>query len=308
MAEVPLAQLQQELRARDLVEPGRVIDLSPTGQKRSLYLLRRREIRDNGENYRQRLPDIPGLAASILQHGLLENLVAIELPEWERSAENEQWVELKAGSRRLAAIDFLIERGKWHPDQPIPTLLLETDGFWENLTENVQRLDAEPWEIGRRLSEAASGGLHNKEIAARIGKSPGYVSRFIAIGTGIAPETIVYLREQRLKLPLLRLQQLASIKGRFGDPDGPAQIKAIQRYKMRGPRKRREVKTNVHAFAQRLEHMRSEMPVPRLIRPIVEAIINYLELGARPNFKHLHAELLGERVRVFGDEPEAETP
>ena len=97
------ASLQHELRQRDLVEPGRVIDLSATGQKRSLYLLRRREIRDNGTNYRDRLPDIPGLAASILQHGLLENLVAIELQEWDRVESNPEWVELKAGSRRRAA-------------------------------------------------------------------------------------------------------------------------------------------------------------------------------------------------------------
>lgn len=279
---------------------------SPSATERRIHWLRRSEIRDNNQNYRERLPRIAELAESISQHGLLENLVARILPDYERAtADAIEWVELKAGSRRLAAIDVLIEDGRWPAERLIPVLLLGTDGFWENLSENLQRVDAEPWEIGRRLNEAASAGLNYREISARIAKSPGYVTRHIAIGTGIAPETIAYLREKKLTLPLLRLQQLASLRNRFNEPDGEAQIANIERYRMRpGRRRQRPVADSVHAFAQRLAHLRNEMPVPRLIRPIVEAILLYVEEGQRPNFKALHRELLGERIRVYGEGPE----
>src|SRR5678815_3156754 len=106
--------IASEVYTPEFPEVGRVLDLSENGQKRVLHFLRRREIRDNTLNYRENLPDVQALAGTIHQHGLLENLVGVEIPEFQRLHPTE-WVELKAGSRRLSAIDVLIRKGLWDP-------------------------------------------------------------------------------------------------------------------------------------------------------------------------------------------------
>lgn len=268
-----------------------------------LLLVRRHEILGNPFGLRRELlPNVPSLAASIHQHGLLENLLGVEIPEHSR-AHPEQWIELKAGSRRLAAIDLLLEQGKLDLERDlIPILLIDGDGFWEHVVENVQRVDCKAWEIGRYLSEASQAGVHYKTIAARLDKSQGWVSRMIQIGTGIAPETIAYLSERNLDLPVALLHRLSLIRDRYGDADGEKQIEAIEKLRRRRKAPLKSDPASLQAFKNRLEYMKISMPVPQVIRPVVAAVLDYLELGKKPNFKALAGEVSDLRVRLFGAE------
>lgn len=268
-----------------------------------LLLVRRYEILGNPYGLRgELLPNIPSLAESIHQHGLLENLLGVEIPEPART-HRQQWIELKAGSRRLAAIDLLLEQGKLDLETDlIPILLIDGDGFWEHVVENVQRVDCKPWEVGRYLSEASGAGAHQRTIAARLNKSQGWVSRMIQIGTGIAPETIAYVNERRLDLNPSLLLRLSLLRDRYGDPDGARQIEAIERLRRRKKAPLKGDPTSLTAFKKRVEYMKSSMPVPQVIRPVVAAVLDYLELGKKPNFKALAGEVGEQSARLFGAE------
>jgi hypothetical protein len=268
-----------------------------------LLLVHRWEILGNPYGLRgDLLPNIPSLAESIHQHGLLENLLGVEIPEAERT-HPEQWIQLKAGSRRLAAIDLLFSKGRLDLDRDlVPILLIDGDGFWEHVVENVQRVDCKPWEIGRYLAEAVDAGAHQRTVAARINKSQGWVSRHVQIGKGIAPETIAFLAERKLELPTALLLRLSMLKDRFGDPDGPAQIAAIEKLRRRRKSPLKSDPASLVQFKNRLEYLKISMPVPAAIRPVVMAVLEYLELGTKPNFRALEGEVAGVATRLYGGE------
>ena len=289
------------LRTRLFPRPG-------NSKKASVLLLvHRYEILGNPYGLRRELlPNVPSLAESIHQHGLLENLLGVEIPEHSR-AHPEQWIELKAGSRRLAAIDLLLAEGKLDLERDlIPLLLIDGDGFWEHVVENVQRVDCKPWEIGRHLSEASQSGAHLRTIAARLNKSPGWVSRMIQIGDGLAPETILYFAERRMDPSTAVLHRLSLVRDRFGDPDGPRQIELVEKARRRKKTPLRSDPESLSAFKNRLEYMRISMPVPQSIRPVVAAVLDYLEQGKKPNFKALAGEVADVRQRLYGSEEDSE--
>jgi hypothetical protein len=262
------------------------------------------EIVDNLDNCREAFQNIEALEASILRYGLLENLVGVEIPIDERPNAI-AWIEVKAGSRRREAIRRLREKGHWPLDRPIPIVMRDSRGFWENLVENVVRLDVEPWEIGRRLSEASGSGTTHQEIGLRVGRTTGWVTRHIQIGRGVAPETIEFIKKNKLKLSLGELHRLSFLKDRYGDPDSEAQIDAIaRRRRRRGPKKRD--RDDIRAFSNRISYLREQMAVPPFIRPVVEAIIDYLEGGGRPNFRQLSDRLLGDKRRLLGGDDGSE--
>lgn len=250
-------------------------------------------------NVRETLRNIPALMESISRYGLLENLVGVEIPEEIRRASG-RFIELRAGSRRIEAIRRLRDEGRWPSDRLIPVAMLDSAGYWEHLVENIQREDVEVWEVGRRLSEAASGGLNHREIALRVGRSNGWVSRHIQIGTGLAPETIAFIKKQRLEVKIGELFQISILKDRYGDPDGPAQMQALARKRKRQPARRD--KDSLRAFSNRINYLRNQMPVPPLIRPAVTAVLDYLEGGGRPNFKAVANQIMGDRVRMLASD------
>jgi hypothetical protein len=43
-----------------------------------------------------------------------------------------------------------------------------------------------------------------------------------------------------------------------------------------------------------------------VIRPVVAAVLDYLELGKKPNFKALVGEVAEVRQRLFGEEEDSE--
>jgi hypothetical protein len=180
--------------------------------------------------------------------------------------------------------------------------MIDSLGFWENLVENIERSDVRPWDIGRRLAEAAATQSH-KDIAFRISKSPGYVDRHVRIGTGLHPDVIEHIEKSRLDVPLAELVKLAFIVDRYGDPDGAEQLRVLGA-RRRNRRPIRRDKDSLHAFAARITYMRTNMRVPPLIRPVVGAVLEYLENGGRPNFRELTHRIVGDRKRLYGEGPD----
>lgn len=111
------------------------------------------------------------LAESIKEHGILEPLVVAHTPAG---------YQIVAGERRWRA-------AKLAGLEMVPVLLKETSpkGMLEMaLVENVQRTDLNPVERAKafqRLMEEF--GLATSEVAARIGKSPAYVSNTMRLLT-----------------------------------------------------------------------------------------------------------------------------
>lgn len=261
------------------------------------------EVVDNLDNCRDAFQGIAELAASILRYGLLENLVGVEIPVGLRP-NSVAWIEVKAGSRRREAIRVLREKGHWPHDRLIPIVMRDSRGFWENLVENVQRVDVEPWEIGRRLSEASGSGSTHQEIGQRVGRTTGWVTRHVQIGRGLSPETIEFIKTNKMRLSLGELHRLSFLRDRYGDPDAEAQIAAIVKRRRRRGSKRRS-RDDLRAFSNRISYLREQMPIPPFIRPVVEAVIGYLEGGGRPNFRQISDQLLGDKRRLLGGEEES---
>lgn len=251
------------------------------------------EIDGDPQNVRETLPNVKSLKESIRQYGLLENLIGRVLPEDERSAPH-RWCGLKAGSRRFEAIRQLVEEGAWPRSRRIPVRFVDTNGFWEQLVENLQREELEPWALGRRLSEAAGEGLTQRDIGLRIGKTTGFVSRYTQIGTGLHPDAIGYIKTQKLKLTIGDLYRVSLIRDRFGDPDSKAQLSALSAPRARRQRSPKHNKDALRAFGNRITYMRSQMPIPPVIQPIVTAVLHYLENGGVVNFKVLAEDILTE--------------
>lgn len=278
--------------------------VSPSGTTSVYRLVYRRELDGDPHNMRSRLTRLDSLADSIARHGLLENLVVRELSDDERPEGSPVWLQIKAGSRRLAAIDLLIDRGLWDAEtQPIPIAVVEGDGAWEHLVENLQRCDVTPWDIGRRLAEFQSAGLSHEEIGVRIGRSIGWVSRYIVIGRGLSPEAIEWIQATRAVVPVALLFRVAAIVNEFNEPDGKAQVAAL---KMRNRRSRpqRRGKNDLRAFAKRISHLQDTMPIPPLLRPTVAAVLAYLQCGDRINFAALEDRLRGTVVVFRSDDDE----
>lgn len=253
-----------------------------------------REIEGDPFNVRGKLTGIEALAQSIFRYGLLENLVCVEQPENSRG----QWLQLRAGSRRFAAMMRLVETGRWPEDASCHVLIIGSDGVWENLVENISRSELKPWDLGRRLSELSGAGLSHRDIGERIGHSNGWVSRYVQVAQGLAPETIEYLEKQEKVPKMCELFQLSRVCDVNGDPDGQEQIRILKMPRVKKKR-RRMVPDAVRAFASRLQYLQADMPVPPLVRPVVAAVINYLESGVRPDFRHIEETLLQTRQRFL---------
>jgi hypothetical protein len=187
----------------------------------------------------------------------------------------------------------------WPAEKPLPLLVLGSGGHYEHMVENIERSPPEPWEIGRRVNEILSAGVTSRELGIRLSRSSGWVTRYAHIGRGLAPELIAILRREHAELRIGELAQLAAIRDQFGDPDAEAQIASYRgRRKQRRKRPRRVDPHSFRATIKRLQYLRADMPVPGILRPVVNAIIDYLEGGQPPGFRTLETSLF-EKVRAF---------
>lgn len=118
---------------------------------------------------RQQLGDLAELQADILQHGQITPITV-------RPAGAGRY-QIIAGERRWAAMQAA---GLTH----IAAVIVEADDATAralSIRENVQRLDLEPEELGRYFQSLHDAGASLRDIAAAIGKSHMYVSRYIRL-------------------------------------------------------------------------------------------------------------------------------
>ena len=129
-----------------------------------------KQIRSSSNPLRTDIGDIAGLCSSINQNGLLQPLIIRNF---------QGHFEVVAGNRRLEAC----RRLKW---RKVPCQIVELsdkEAFEFSLAENIARQSLDPLDEARAfkkyIDEIGWGGV--TELSKRIGRSPSYISKKIAL-------------------------------------------------------------------------------------------------------------------------------
>lgn len=225
-------------------------------------------------NSRKTYDGIKELKESIATHGLLQNLVV---------AETSQGLMVRAGSRRHKALTELVAEGRI-PDETV-VLVLETNGKFENLVENLQRDKIPAWQIGQRLLELYEAGTTQAMLANKIGWSQGMVSMHIKIAKFLAPSIISRLNALKDKAAVSQ-STLVAMSGLYNPDDysidEEAQHKKLDRALMVGARGNRgkdtprvvNEKTRVYSRYRKLKE--GKVRIPGRYLGIVDSLIKYL--------------------------------
>ena len=139
------------------------------------------------------------LTASILVHGLLEDLVARADGTDDDGRER---FAVVAGGRRLAALKALAEDGALDAEHPVPCRVANGDAAEISLAENVVRVAMHPADQVTAFSALAGDGLTVAANAARFGVSERLVEKRIRLG-GAAPEILDAYRNGAIDLETL---------------------------------------------------------------------------------------------------------
>lgn len=125
---------------------------------------------------KDRKADIDALAASILAHGLLQNLNVV-------SGEDGKF-EVIAGGRRLVALKALVKAGAIARDYVVPCRVLPSDQAREaSLAENVQRVDMEAMDEVDAYGQLVDEGGRAEDVARRFGVTLRHVQQRLALAT-----------------------------------------------------------------------------------------------------------------------------
>lgn len=116
-----------------------------------------------GRNSRIEVAGISELMNSIKQSGLLQPIGVVK---------KGKTYEVVYGNRRLTAVKKL---GWTKIDALVHVNENQFDGDIQNLTENIQRKQVSPAEIGRYILSLEKEGLSREEISIRLGMSKNYV-------------------------------------------------------------------------------------------------------------------------------------
>lgn len=144
------------------------------------------------------------LRASILSHGLIENLAVIP-------GENGSF-EVIAGGRRLSALQELRAQGMIPEDINVNCSVIETGNATPeeiSLTENLTRDAMHPADQVEIFSHLVSQGATVEDIANRFGVSARTVSRRVALGD-VAPEIIQAFREEKIDFDHLKAYSITT--------------------------------------------------------------------------------------------------
>lgn len=158
------------------------------------------QLRLSPKNTRQRRdPEaIESMAASILHHGLLQNLIV-------EPAANEPGVfEVLAGGTRLAAMQSLQAQGEMADDHPV-RVLVETNGqaIEASAAENLVRTRLSPAEEFDAFKAMADNGKSRDEIAQHFGVARIVVDRSLKLAN-VNPQLLQIFREGGMELDQLR--------------------------------------------------------------------------------------------------------
>jgi ParB/RepB/Spo0J family partition protein len=233
------------------------------------------QLEEDPKNIRRSYTAIDELAHTIYEHGLLQNLIVVQIAK-------DRYV-VKDGNRRRRAFARLIEAGHWDNSQGINCLLLDGEGSFEQLVAEVQKQEAPIWHLGFRFIEFEESGLSQKQIANYIGRSPGFVSRAQQISSNLAPETIKRLDD--LPAKALTAEQVHRVSVLVNPvtkkADVQAQLSKIQSF-IDLPRVRRQPGKHGNRdrnlkITKRFYHLKTALKIPAHAAKTVNAVIDYLD-------------------------------
>ena len=168
------------------------------------------KISSNPNNPRKNFsgPQFEELVESIIQKGIIEPIIVRS-----KSGKNTDY-EVVAGDRRLKAA-CLVSKNK-NVQSKIPAIIRELsdeEAFDFMIIENLQREDLTPFEEAQSFKQyfEKKGKGSIPELAARIGKSAGYIRRKIAVLS--LPENILKAWEKE-KISFSHLEQLRRLKSK----------------------------------------------------------------------------------------------
>jgi len=123
---------------------------------------------------KDRKVDIDALAASILSHGLLQNLNVV--------ANDDGKYEVVAGGRRLAAMKALLKTGAIARDFAVPCKVVPNEQAREtSLAENIQRVDMDAMDEVDAYGELVEEGAGPEDVARRFGVTLRHVQQRLAL-------------------------------------------------------------------------------------------------------------------------------
>lgn len=120
--------------------------------------------------------DIESFAATIAAHGLLQNLVVTPLKK------NGHFT-VKAGGRRLRALQHLIATGVLPADHEVPALILadDADSTEASLAENFGRLPMNPADEATAFNHFIDKGASAEDVAKRFGVTTRFVEQRVRL-------------------------------------------------------------------------------------------------------------------------------
>jgi ParB family chromosome partitioning protein len=132
------------------------------------------------------------LKASILAHGLMQNLVVTEA--------GDGTYRVIAGARRYAALKALQEDGRLPEDHAVPCQVVGNDHATElSLAENTVRQAMHPADEFEAFARLADAGESSEQIATRFGVMPRHVEQRLKLGRA-APALLKEYRAGNLTL------------------------------------------------------------------------------------------------------------
>ena len=168
------------------------------------------QLKPNEDNPRTRFDPqrIEELAATILQQGVLQNLVV------KRAKGRKAAYIVVAGGRRLRALHVLHERGELPGDYPVPVLirsgLSDADTLRTATVENVQREPLEPLDEAHAYATLLQNGTPLDEVSADTGVSATTIRRRLAL-TSLAAPAQDALRNHQITLGQAEALTLGSV-------------------------------------------------------------------------------------------------
>ncbi|WP_435018432.1 ParB/RepB/Spo0J family partition protein [Tundrisphaera sp. TA3] len=134
------------------------------------------------------------LKASILAHGLMQNLVVTDAGDGS--------YHVIAGARRLEALQELVAEGKLKGGTIPCQIVTEGDAVEMSLAENTVRQAMHPADEFEAFAALSDQGQTASQIAERFGKSEKHVLQRLKLGR-VAPELVEEYRAENLKLEVL---------------------------------------------------------------------------------------------------------
>lgn len=139
---------------------------------------------------------VEALSASIVEQGLLEQLLIHPAPEGAKWAKRSKACAkfgqtepaafgVLAGGRRYRAIRLAVERGLLPSDFPVRCVIKDLSDqqiVLLSLSENLLRRDLQGYEVHAAIAKLRGLGMSIEEIARNLGQSPGWVAQQARLG------------------------------------------------------------------------------------------------------------------------------